>query len=253
MAVPPPNFGVKSRKQKIRDYIITRTIGNFLFLFAIFGILATFGPAVYHEGEYYVSKIFNVAYTVAEVPKNVSNQLGKIVSEMRRQNPSSQNALAENIIEKIDKPVIVPVSAQFSVVIPKINANEKVVANVDPSNEGEYLNVLQHAVAHAKGTALPGINGTTFLFAHSTDEFWNVGRYNAVFYLLNKMNLGDEVVVFYNGTRYDYKVSETKIIEPTDTQYLDAKLQQGEKLVLQTCWPPGTAWKRLLVFAERVE
>jgi len=24
---------------------------------------------------------------------------------------------------------------------------------------------------------------------------------------------------------------------------------QGERVILQTCWPPGTAWKRLLVFA----
>jgi hypothetical protein len=40
-----------------------------------------------------------------------------------------------------------------------------------------------NGVAHAKGTVFPH-KGNIYLFAHSTDNWWNVGRYNAVFYLL---------------------------------------------------------------------
>lgn len=253
MAVPPPGFGIKTRRQKITEYLLVRTIGNFLVIFSIFGVAATLGSVLFFETKYYVAKAFDVVYSVAQIPENVSNELGKIATEMRRQNPTYKDNLVETIVKEDKGPVLVPVSPQFSVVIPKIQANENIVANVDPSNEKEYLNVLKEAVAHAKGTAFPGINGTTFLFAHSTDSIWNVGRYNAVFYLLNKMEIGDDIVIFYSGDRYNYKVESTKIIEPTDTQYLDAKMGEGEKLILQTCYPPGTAWKRLLVFADRVK
>lgn len=249
MAVPPPNFGVKTRKEKIRDFLIIRTIGNFLLLFAIFGIFSALGPAVYYEAKYYTARAFNVYYTVAKIPDGLSQNVDNFFSDLRSKINPDKNFL-ESLFGDKKENILIPNSADFSIIIPKIGANEKVVANVDPANESEYLKVLQENIAHAKGTAFPGMNGTTFLFAHSTDDFWNVGRYNAAFYLLNKMEVGDEIIVFFDGERHDYKVADTKVIEPTDTEYLDAKMGQGERLILQTCWPPGTTWKRLLVFAE---
>ncbi|PJC82271.1 hypothetical protein CO007_00285, partial [Candidatus Roizmanbacteria bacterium CG_4_8_14_3_um_filter_36_10] len=90
-----------------------------------------------------------------------------------------------------------------------------------------------------------------FLFAHSTDYFWNVGNYNAVFYLLNKLEKNEEVNLFYQGTRYVYRVIGKEIVDPSQVQYLTRKTNR-EFLTLQTCWPPGTTLKRLLVFAVRV-
>jgi len=146
--------------------------------------------------------------------------------------------------------VLVPPNADFSVVIPKIGAAEKITANVDPSNEKEYLRVLTNSIAHAKGTSFPGIGGSTYLFAHSADNFWNVGRYNAVFYLLKELNPGDDVYVFFQGKRHNYKVYETKIVDRLDTHYIDSVSDVGERVILQTCWPPGTDWKRMLIFAK---
>jgi sortase A len=76
---------------------------------------------------------------------------------------------------------IVPVNADFSIVIPKINANAPIFPNVNPFEEKEFSQVLKKGVAHAKGTSFPGNNKNIYLFAHSTDAFFNVGRYNAVF------------------------------------------------------------------------
>jgi LPXTG-site transpeptidase (sortase) family protein len=56
--------------------------------------------------------------------------------------------------------------------------------------------------------------------------------------------------VFFQGKRFNYVVYETKIVDSDDTEYLDSALGQGERLILQTCWPPGTDWKRTLVFAR---
>ena len=147
--------------------------------------------------------------------------------------------------------ILQPVDTDFGIVIPKIAANARVISAVDASNQREYLSSLQKGVAHASGTSFPGENGHIYLFAHSTDYFWNVGTYNAVFYLLYKLGQEDEIDLFYQGRRYVYKVTETKIVSPREVQYLTRKTDD-EFLTLQTCWPPGTTLKRLLVFAKRV-
>jgi len=146
---------------------------------------------------------------------------------------------------------LVPQDPNFSIVIPKIGANARIIANVDAGNEKRYLETLKKGVAQAAGTAFPGEGGHIFLFAHSTDYFWNVGSYNAVFYLLNKLEGGDEVDLFYQGQRVVYKVIDKKIVDPSQVEFLTRKTNR-EFLTLQTCWPPGTTLKRLLVFARRV-
>ena len=125
------------------------------------------------------------------------------------------------------------------------------IPNVDASNKLVYEQALRRGVAHALGTAFPGQAGVTYLFAHSTDTIFNVPRYNAVFYLLGDMKPGDPIVIFFKGRRYDYQVRETKITEATDVSYFTLKTTE-QILVLQTCYPPGTTWKRLLVIAKPV-
>lgn len=247
MAVPPKHFKKISRRRQIITFLIIRTIGNFLVLFTLFGIGMTFGPAVFYEAQYRVAQYYQIRYDVAQEQEvEEGSALGELIEESERRQPSVFNSVLSGRREEI----LYPQDPKFSVVIPKIGANQRVTANVNPDNEAEYLEVLRFSVAHAKGTAYPGINGTTYLFAHSIDNFWQVGRYNAVFYLLNKMEVGDDVVLFFNNKRYNYKVTETKIVEASDTHYIDSALGQGERVILQTCWPPGTAWKRLLVFAS---
>ena len=51
---------------------------------------------------------------------------------------------------------------------------------------------------------------------------------------------------------YIYKVIESQIVDPAQVEYIRRKSNK-EFLTLQTCWPPGTTLKRLLVFAARVE
>lgn len=250
MAVPPKKSQKSDRRRQIIIFLIIRTIGNFLVLFTIFGFAATFGPALFFEARFQVAKAFAVHYKIASPPPSGFTQLVGKLNANPTPIPPHEQSLFQTILNGQKEDVLTPQSADFSVVIPKIGANEKVYPNVDPNNESEYLDILKKGIAHAKGTAFPGMDGTTYLFAHSTDNFWDVGRYNAVFYLLNKMQKGDDVTLFYNGKRYDYTVYDTKIIDPSDTHYIAANLGQGERLILQTCWPPGTSWKRLLVFAK---
>ena len=144
-----------------------------------------------------------------------------------------------------------PPNTDFSIVIPKISAVAPVFSDIDPYDSGRYLPVLRKGVAHAEGTSYPGESGNTYLFAHSTDAFYNVGKYNAVFYLLGKLNKGDEIFVYYKGEKIKYLVDSVIVVEPEDIKYL-GKVSDGNTLTLQTCYPPGTTLKRLIVVANEV-
>ncbi|MGA2967939.1 MAG: sortase [Candidatus Levyibacteriota bacterium] len=224
-------------------FLILRTIGNFLVLFAIFGILATFGPALYYEIAYKVIELRGVHYAIAANPK----------SQIQNFNNQSSGGTASfaDVLAGPQEQILVPKDTDFSILIPKIGASAKVFPNVDPSNQDAFLPILMQGVAHAAGTVFPGMNGNVYLFAHSTDNFWDVGRYNAVFYLLKDLTKGDEVVIFYQNMRYNYIVTGSKIVNPSDVSYLvNSQNQDKQQLILQTCWPPGTTFQRLLIFAS---
>ena len=144
---------------------------------------------------------------------------------------------------------IIPVSTDFGLVVEKINANAKIVENINPSDQKQYLEALKIGVAHAKGTALPGQDENIYLFSHSTDAPWNIIRYNAIFYLLRELNPGDRIIIFYKDRRYDYIVFDKKVVSPSDISYLTADYSE-EILTLQTCDPPGTLLYRLIVRAK---
>lgn len=143
------------------------------------------------------------------------------------------------------------VGSYFSVVIPKINASADVVPNVDAGDKLSYEKALKEGVAHAKGTYFPGHGKNIYLFSHSTNFDFNVSRYNAVFYMLRKLEPGDSVIVYFADKRYDYVVQEKLVVPASDTHYLTDETSE-EVLYLQTCDPPGTTWKRLIVKAVRV-
>lgn len=156
-----------------------------------------------------------------------------------------------------DKP-LVPPNTDFSIVIPKIAAVAPIISNVDPTNPQKYLPALKKGVAQAAGTALPDSEGNVYLFAHSTDAFYNVNTYNAVFYLIGKLAPGDEIDIFYKDKLIKYEVYDKKVVDAGSTQYL-GKLtgalnpSGAEKtLTLQTCYPPGTTLRRLIVIAKEV-
>ncbi|MDO8498849.1 MAG: sortase [bacterium] len=144
---------------------------------------------------------------------------------------------------------IQPVDEEFGIVIPKIRANAKVIPGVDPYNEREYQIALSKGVAQAKGTALPGETGNIFIFAHSSANFFEANRYNSIFYLLHRLEAGDEIDLFYQKQKFTYVVTEKKLVDPSEVSYLNNKGSEPV-ITLMTCWPPGTTLKRLLVLGK---
>ena len=234
-------LNVTNRREVIK-FIIIRTIGNFLVLTSIWGIGMTLGPAAYLEVLYRFNQLRNIRYELAFQPKA---EPPEITEELPPVNSTFFGQIAGG--DKIE--FIQPVSAEFAIVIPKIGANAPIMPNVNAADPNIYLPVLKDGVAHALGTVFPGVVGNIFLFAHSTDNFWNVGRYNAIFYLLKELEQGDEVNLIYKGKRYIYRVTNKLIVDPTEVEYLTKQVNY-EQLTLQTCWPPGTTFKRLIVLAR---
>jgi LPXTG-site transpeptidase (sortase) family protein len=214
-------------------FIILRSIGNFLFLLGIYGVIATFGPAIFYEAQYRVIQARGVTFEVAE--------------SQAREKPLASFA---DLLTGAREQQLTPIDTEFSIVIPRIGASSRIVANVDPSNEDIFKPALEMGVAHAEGSVFPGMRGNVYLFAHSADNFWNAGQNNAIFYLLKDLKEGDEVVIFYQGKRYNYFVTGSKIADPEDVSLITNAQEGNEQLILQTCWPPGTTFKRLFVFAR---
>ena len=147
------------------------------------------------------------------------------------------------------KEEIKPVNTDFSIVIPKIRVNANVVKNVDPFDSRIYQKALTKGVAHAKGSGLPGFPGNVFIFAHSAINWYQASQYNSIFYLTNKLEPGDEIFIYYKGSKYRYSVTEKKIVAASEINYLTNNLNTTS-LTLMTCWPPGSNLNRLIILAN---
>ncbi len=211
---------------KLSQERILRWTGTALVVVSVLVLLSTFFPVLLEEAKY---QLLPSQEHKAVVTKEMQEEVGL---------PPSQ--------------VIVPASEEFGIVIPKIGANAPVIADVDWQDSRVYQSVLARGVAHAKGTKKPGEAGNVFLFSHSGVDFLEANRYNALFYLIDKLQPGDDITVFYRGDKFVYRVTEKLRVAPDRLEYLVGSGDQ-KTLTLMTCWPAGTTLERLLVIAEQVD
>jgi sortase A len=215
--------------------LIIKIVGNLLIFAGVAYLIIWSYPMLSANISYYFHRWRGLKYEVSTEPQE-----------------TNENGLS-GLLEKPKEPLkIKPSSTDFGIVIEKINVNAPIVSSVDPANKDEYSKALDEGVAHAAGTVFPGENGNSFLFSHSTFNVFEIGQYNAVFTLLNKLETGDKIVTFYKGTRFDYVVAEMKVVSPSDVSPLTAS-HEAPVLTLQTCDPPGTDLNRLIVVAKLVE
>ena len=201
-------------------------------------------PVVFSEFNYRKNQLLGIKYSLGTT--TVVTSSGEVEETPP---PTNESGPGFSSLGSSNEEIIKPVSTEYGIVIEKINANAKVIPQVDPSKEGEYVKALLSGVAEAKGSTEPGQPGNVYLFSHSTDAPWNIVRYNAIFYLLRELEKGDRIVVFYKGRRYNYIVFDKTITKPSDLTFL-ANRYDKPVLTLQTCDPPGTLINRLVVRAQ---
>jgi sortase A len=122
------------------------------------------------------------------------------------------------------------------IVIPRIEVDSIVVelAGLDD------LENLNKGPGHIPGTAWPGEPGNMVISGHRT-------TYGAPFNRIDELEPGDEIIIYTASGRFDYAVSETLVVVPTDLSVLD---QAGEtRLTLTSCHPEFRASNRIVAVA----
>lgn len=156
-------------------------------------------------------------------------------------------------ISAIDPTIATPISDQNKLMIPKLNIDVPVHFGI--SNDTNTINnAMNSGVAHFMipgAESFPGQIGNTVITGHSAGDIYSNNQYKFIFSGLERLVAGDLIYVDYNKTRYIYKMTESKTVEPTDT---DSIVYNGNKpiLTLITCWPLGTSRYRLLIFADQI-
>ena len=144
------------------------------------------------------------------------------------------------------------------IVIPKIGKNIPLLdieqGNVENFSElnNIFMDELEDWVVRYPGSAKPGWFGNSFVFGHSSNFPWVAGDYNDVFALLDRLDVWDEIVSYYAGQKYTYRIKEKKVINPNDVSILKRDKWLKE-MTLMTCWPIWTTYNRLLVIWELIE
>jgi LPXTG-site transpeptidase (sortase) family protein len=139
--------------------------------------------------------------------------------------------------------------SEASILIPKIDISAPIILSQSPRNR-DMLKDLEKGTALYPESPLFGEQGVSILLGHSSAYPWYRGNYGSVFALLNKLELGDEFYVFFKGNRYTYQVANKKVVVPEDFKVENP--DHGSHLILMSCWPVGTNWKRIVVFSDLI-
>jgi len=199
--------------------------------------------------------MFALVYSVINAPV-IYNKIRYDLSHPGQKSGQPKKALASLVLPTI-KPTHAPTPSpdqtkvdQGYLLIPKLQVNAPIVYSASAAEEA-ILADLKAGVSHYPGTANPGQIGNIVITGHSSFYWWDDGKYNQVFSLLENLAAGDKIYIGANGKRYIYQVSELKVINPEDVQVLAQS--RDSRLSLITCVPVGTNSQRLIVSAVQIE
>ncbi len=211
----------------------TKFLGTLLILFGIALLAFHFGPVVKDELWFRLKESRGQTYTLGAEDGQTDSVFARFLST---------------------KPVLLdPVDRNFGLVIERIGVNTPIVADVSVTDEKAYKEALKYGVAHAISSDYPSeAPSNVYLFAHSSVNFWQLGKYATAFNLLRKLDLEDRVHIFFEGKTFVYRVVNKEMMKGWNTYPLTRAVIEPT-LTLQTCDPPGTTLNRLVVTANLVE
>lgn len=128
-------------------------------------------------------------------------------------------------------------------IIPKISV-------VSPIISGDY-HALEKGVWHRfPDRGNPKDGGNFILAAHRYVFAWIPHRVNerSILYSIDKLNVGDAIYVDWQGQRYQYTISEKRLVQPNETSIEDPSTTP--KLTLYSCTLSGERDGREVVIAR---
>lgn len=206
-----------------------------------------FGPVIKDELLYSFMQLKSQTFVLASGFNNTGSESSTAKGSLPSKSSIFSKLLSTKPIE------IDPVNTDFSIVIEKIGVNAPVVADVSVTNEASYNEALKKGIAHASISNYPGTEpGNTYLFAHASVNFWQLGKYATVFNLLRKLDIGDRINVFYENQEFVYEVVNKETLPGWNVYPLTRSVIEPT-LTIQTCDPPGTTLNRLVVTSKLLE
>ncbi len=148
-----------------------------------------------------------------------------------------------------------PLSDNATLVIDSIGVRAPIVFGI-PDDVDLMYKGLEKGVVHYSNTVKPGEQGAAIILGHSSAYPWYKGDYGAVFALLSKLKVGDRFYVQYQENRvFVYEMQQAIIFNPfeSDQRLTDIENAGGSTIVLISCYPVGTNYKRIAVQAKLVE
>lgn len=125
------------------------------------------------------------------------------------------------------------------ILIPAINLNKQLYS-------GPTLRDLHYGPWLMPKVGKPDTSGNTVIAGH---RFTYSGP--DVFYHLDKIKPGDKITIYWQGERYDWEVTQTKVVPATEVSVQQNTVDK--RLTLITCTPILTAKDRLIVIAKLTE
>lgn len=147
------------------------------------------------------------------------------------------SALAEH--QHISSTELVDPPSAHVLVIPSIGVNAEI-------HEGEDAQTLNLGVWRRPRSSSPVKGGNTVLTGHRYQRVFG----SNTFYLLNKLQVDDQFLVFWDGVEYDYRITEISIVDPS---HVEIEQQTSEPIItLYTCTPLWTAKDRIVIKAKLI-
>ncbi len=160
-------------------------------------------------------------------------------------------------ITALDPTISLAVHEKPTLMIPKLNI--EVPVTLGSGNSVAEMNIaMSNGVAQFSlpgASAVPGQIGNFVISGHSAGNIYQQSDYKFIFSGLTRMEASDLIYMDYEGTRYTYKVTGTRVVEPSDVNSLRqiATENVGKPMItLITCTPLGTSKYRLLVYGEQI-
>lgn len=157
-------------------------------------------------------------------------------------------------VQLFSSPTVISAQGGTTISIPSIDVYAPVVPlnlRVFPDNNVTWdTSEITSQVGYLQGTAWLGEGGNTVLGGHSELD----GRAPTVFYDLDKVALGDEIIITEDGRELRYVVVSLQAVAPDDLSAIQPTT--SERLTIITCdttsFDDDEYNRRVVVVAERV-
>ncbi len=137
---------------------------------------------------------------------------------------------------RIDQTQLKPIPKENTLVIPKISVDGKI-------HEGQNESTLNKGIWRRPQTSTPGSASNIVFAAH---RYQDITAPNS-FYNLDKLEINDEILVYWEGKEHVYQINDKKVVPATAIEIENPTPK--EQLTLYTCEPLYSAENRLVITA----